>query len=286
MIDAHTHVVAPDEDEYPFTPRALSGEWYRDAPCSADDFAKLLEANGVAAAVLVQPVGAYSYDNAYTSDSAARFPRSFASACCIDAVGEDPVGALTYWVRERGMQGVRLFALSRDESSWLAEPRTFPIWERARELDVHVIVTIFEHQLPELRVVLERFPDVPVSLDHCGFPTQNNPPASEARPLFELAELPNLHCKVTTNVIDSVRRAGGDAQAFVAALNEHYGAHRIMWGSDFCQTHDRTYPELVALARRAFGALSNEDRGLCLGGTAARLWPSLRSALSTGDRSA
>ena len=105
LFDAHTHVVAADERAYPFTPRSLSGEWYRDSPCSADDFVDLLDESGVAGAVLVQPVGAYSYDNSYTADSAARFPTRFASACCIDAEAEDSVRALTYWVRERRMHG-------------------------------------------------------------------------------------------------------------------------------------------------------------------------------------
>ena len=56
---------------------------------------------------------------------------------------------------------------------------------------------------------------------------------------------------------------------------ERFGASRLLWGSDFCQTHDRSYAELVGLGKRAFAGLPEEERALCLGGNALRLWPAL-----------
>ncbi len=265
IVDAHVHVVAPDEEAYPLSPGPLSGAWYREAPHSAEDFLTCMDAAGVDRAVLVQPVGAYSFDNRYAADSAAARPAVFASACCVDVDSEDPCGDLRYWVEERGMQGVRFFALSREPRSWLAAARAAPLWKCAAELGVQVIVTILGHQLGELCEALERFPETPVSLDHCGF--------AETESLLELADLPNLHLKVTTHALDAAARAGGDTAAFVESLVARFGAERIMWGSDFCQTHDRPYRELVDLAHRAFGTLGSEDRALCLGGTASRLWP-------------
>jgi len=142
------------------------------------------------------------------------------------------------------------------------------VWARAAELGVHAVVTIFEHQFGELRTVLEQFPEVPVSLDHCGFPPLAGAPWTEAQPLFALADLPNLHCKVTTNSIELARAKGGNPQSFIGELVRHFGADRVMWGSDFCQTHDRSYADLVALARDAFGELSHGEQAACLGGTA------------------
>jgi L-fuconolactonase len=271
VIDTHVHVIAPDESAYPLTPMTLSGAWYREAPCSAEGLLDAMDASGVARAILVQPLGAYSYDNRYTADSAERHPDRFVGVCCVDPKGEDPVGALSYWVRERGMRGIRLFALSRDASCWLDDPRTFPLWERAAKLDARIVVTILDHQLPRLRAVLERFPDLAVSLDHCGFPPLVRDPWPEAAPLFALAAYPKLHLKVSTHVLDAAAR-GGDPRRFVAALVERFGAERLMWGSDFCQTHDRSYARLVAQGREAFSSLGAEEQALCLGGTAARLW--------------
>ena len=212
-----------------------------------------------------------------TADSAAAHPDRFVAACCVDPDAEDPVGRLTGWVEDCGMRGVRLFALSQGES-WLAQPRTFPIWERAAELGIHVIVTIFGHQLGELRRMLERYPSIDVSLDHCAFPDLAAPD-----PLFELADLDNLNLKVSTHVLDAAIRSEGSegsAQPFIRRLVDVFGAERLMWGSDFCQTHDRSYAELVELGRTAFAALDHRDRAACMGETALRLWPSLASEIS------
>jgi predicted TIM-barrel fold metal-dependent hydrolase len=271
VIDTHVHVIAEDEAAYPLQPMPLSGAWYREAPCSAERLLEAMDASGVSRAVLVQPLGAYSYDNRYTADCALRHPDRFVGVCCVDPDGEDPVGALTHEVRERGMRGVRLFALSRDDSTWLDDPRTFPLWERAAQLDARIVVTILDHQIPRLRAVLRRFPETAVALDHCGFPPLVRDPWPEAAPLFALAEHPNLFLKVSTHVLDAAAR-GGDPRRFVAALAERFGPRRLMWGSDFCQTHDRSYARLVDLGREAFSGLSDEDRDWALRRTASTLW--------------
>jgi len=269
LIDTHTHVVADDRDRYPLTPRNLSGEWYLEAPSTAEHLMHCMDEAGVSHAVLVQAVGAYSYDNAYAADSAAAYPERFASACCIDPAAADAVATLRRWILQRGMHGIRIFAVSG--TSQLDDPRTFPVWREALELGVHVIVTILRHQLPSLERVLRRYPDLCVSLDHCGFPDPSRrEPGPE--PLFELAAEENLYCKVTSIVLDAM---GEEAPAFVEQLVSRFGAERVMWGSDFSQTHDRSYPELVALARRAFSGLSEEQREQCFVGTPRSLWSSL-----------
>jgi predicted TIM-barrel fold metal-dependent hydrolase len=270
IVDTHTHVVAPDERAYPLSPRPLSGEWYRKAPCSAEGLLERMDASGVDRAILVQALGAYSYDNRYATDSAAAHPDRFVAACCVDPEADDPVGELSFQVEARGAQGVRLFAISKG-ASWLAEERSFPLWERAAELGAHVIVTILGHQLDELRQVLERFPEISVSLDHCGFPDVADP-----SPLFAMADLPNLHLKLTTHALDAAAEAFGSAGGFVASLVERFGADRVMWGSDFCQIYDRPYGQLVKLGTEAFAGLPKASREACLGGNALRLWPALR----------
>ncbi|MEZ4333749.1 MAG: amidohydrolase family protein [Myxococcota bacterium] len=266
IVDSHVHVIAPDRARYPFTPRSLSGEWYLEAPCSSERFVEEMKAAAVDRAVLVQAVGAYSFDNAYAADSAEARPDRFVSAACIDPHGADPRAAIDRWIGERGMQGLRIFAVSR-ERSWLDDPRTFALWEHALSLGAHLIVTVMQHQLAELTRFLEAFADVPISLDHCGFPD-----AARPEPLFALARFPKLHLKVSTHVLDAGAERDGEPQPFVARLASVFGAERLMWGSDFSQTHDRSYAELVALGRRAAEGLSARDRAAYLGGTASRIW--------------
>jgi predicted TIM-barrel fold metal-dependent hydrolase len=275
IVDTHTHVVSPDHDRYPLNPRELSGQWYLDGPASAEDLAQAMSETGVSQAVLVQGVGAYTYDNRYAADSAAADPEHFVSACCIDVEADDARERLRYWIEERGMAGIRLFALSRKGPSWLIDARTYPVWALATELGAHVIVTILPHQLDELERVLGHFPEVPVSLDHCGFALGE--PRSRTQ-LLELSAHPNLHLKVSTHNLDEAIQKEGSAQPMVRSLVDQFGAKRVMWGSDYCQTHDRPYAALVTLARESFGGLSAAEREQCLSGTARTLWPGLSPA--------
>ena len=122
--------------------------------------------------------------------------------------------------------------------------------------------------------MLARHPDVPVVLDHCGFPDLRGGPSFPGlAPVLALAGHPGLHLKVTSHVLEA---AGEHAAAFVEQLADTFGADRLVWGSDYPQTHDRTYAELVAFGpRRVRGPRRESDRARVLGGNALRLWPAL-----------
>ena len=272
IVDTHVHLVSEDERRYPLRPAGLPGRWYVEAPVSAEGLLERMAEAGVGRAVAVQPLGAYSYDNRYAADSAERHPERLAGVCCIDARAPEPLAELDRWIGERRMRGLRLFALAPEGESWLEEPATFPVWERVAELGVPLVATVFRHQLAELGRMLARFPGLPVLLDHCGFPRLEGDGRESARELFELAGAPNLYLKVSTHVLDEAEREG-DARDFAAALAERFGAGRLMWGSDFPQTHDRSYAQLVAWGRRAFSGLAPADRDRALGGTALGFWP-------------
>ena len=265
-MDAHTHVVSSDCETYPLSPAALPGNWYLQSPCSAEGLLAEMDASGVDRAVLVQPLGAYSFDNRYAAVSASAHPDRFTAACCVDPRGDSPAETLRGWLDRSGVGGVRFFALSQ-QRSWLSDPATFVLWEQAIASGVPVIVTVHESQFDELASVLERFGDAVVSLDHCGFCD-----AAEPEPLLALARFDNLCLKVTTNVIDAAVAVEGTARRFVGRLAGAFGAERLVWGSDFCQTHNRPYKELVRAGAEAFSDLSGAQQDACLGGNARRVW--------------
>jgi L-fuconolactonase len=123
LVDTHVHVISPDLARFPLKPPGVNtGPWWETHPCSADLLRLLMDDAGVDRAVLVQPMGAYSYDNSYAADAAASHPDRLTSACIVDMEGDDPVGALTYWVTERGMAGIRLFTLTDPSATGSTSP--------------------------------------------------------------------------------------------------------------------------------------------------------------------
>jgi len=273
IVDTHVHVVAADRQRYPLRPTGVSLDWFREAPVTAEDFLELMTAAGVDRAVLVQPMSAYGFDNRYVIDSARAHSDRLVSVVIIDA-DDDPDRRLRAMAND-GVSGVRLFAIANPTLPHLDDPRALALCEVAAELDLPVIVTILADQLPELCAMLERFPDLTVALDHCGFPDlSGGPPYAKARDLFELATRPNVSLKVSCHLLEQAETTG-DPRDLVDRLAGAFGADRLLWGSDFPQTHDRPYAALVDLGRTACSRLSPAGQRAFLGENALRFWPRL-----------
>jgi predicted TIM-barrel fold metal-dependent hydrolase len=145
------------------------------------------------------------------------------------------------------------------------------LWDEVHRAGVSVVVTLFADRLPELLALVPSLPPVPIAIDHCAFVDFAHGVPDE---LAAVAEHPSVHCKVSSIVLDTMAEHG-DVRDGVAELAARLGSDRILWGSDFSQTHDRPYPELVELARHAASRLGDEARDAFLGGNAVRLWPEL-----------
>jgi predicted TIM-barrel fold metal-dependent hydrolase len=232
---------------------------------------------GINKTVLVQPYSAYKYDNSYTADCAAKYPDRFTSVCILDPTQSDTPDRLTYWVKQRGMRGIRLFTTTETEGTWLDDSRTFPVWERAASLSIPICIMALFHQIPRVRTVLERFPNVTVALDHLAVPALSaGPPYDCVQPLFELVRFPNLYLKFSSVSLYAARRGKSTPKEFFSCLIDRFGARRLMWGSNFPATYDRSLKDQFDLARQELSFLPQEEQRWIFGETALTLWPMLR----------
>ena len=266
IVDTHTHVVAPDAEPYPLDATEPVGGWYREVPVTVDELVALLDEAQVDRAVLVQAVSAYRHDNRYVLDSVRRFDDRCTSVVCLDPAAPGAAAELRNLVVDKGARGLRWWALT-DEP--LAEPRA--VWDELARLGVPVVVTMFATRLGELAEIVPTLPPVPIAVDHCAFADFSHGVPDGLR---ALVEHPAVTLKVSMIVLDGMADHG-DVRDGLAELAACFGADRLMWGSDFSQTHDRPYPELAEHARFAASRLGDDARGAFLGGTALRLWPEL-----------
>jgi L-fuconolactonase len=177
---------------------------------------------------------------------------------------------LSYWVSERGMRGLRLFTTTETEGTWLDDPRTFPVWERASSLGIPICIMALFHQLPRVRSVLEHFPTVMVPRLSGG------PPYDGAQPLFDLVRFPNLYLKFSSVNLYAASRGKSNSRDFFSRLLDCFGASRMMWGSNFPATNDRSLREQYDLARNELSFVPEADQIRLFGETALTLWPMLR----------
>jgi L-fuconolactonase len=273
IIDTHVHVIARDEARFPLRPSGVGTQWFRQHPVTVEQYLATATAAGVDGAALVQAHGAYGSDNSYVLDALHAAPERVVGVVIVDPTDPDPGARLRELAAVPGCHGVRLFGIGSEPPAWFDGDAGAALWDTAVDLDLRIVATLLAPDLPRVSTMLARHPDVPVVLDHCGFPDLRGGPSFPGlAPVLALAGHRGLHLKVTSHVLEA---AGDDAPALVERLAATFGAERLVWGSDFPQTHDRTYAELVALGRDACAGLTESDRARILGGNALRLWPAL-----------
>ncbi len=269
IVDSHTHVACGDDPRFPTHPTGVASDWWR-AGGSVDTLLAEMAAADVERAVVVQAVGAYGHDCRCAAAAVADHPSRLALVASLD-LGPDvdePGAALLELAASTPIAGVRAFGVGADEPDWLTDGRGLDLWEAAASIGLVVIPTLFSRHLPALRALVEKCPNVVVALDHCAFPDMGD----GGRELMRLADLPEVHLKVSSYVLEAADRDEGDPAPWLERLLEAFDAERLCWGSDHPQDQRRPYGDKLTLARHAARNLDAGARDALLGGTALRLW--------------
>jgi L-fuconolactonase len=273
IIDPHVHVWTLDTERYPWAP-ATTEPPTRSA--TAEELVEVMDAHGVSGAVLVQVIY-YGTDNSYAADCVARYPDRFAGVCLIDPQDPAAPDLLKQEVTERGFSGLRLRPCRDRSSTWLSDPATFPLWERAARLGVTFSVLAHIEQLAMLAAPVERFPEVPVVVDHIGWPpVEEGPDGESLKHLLRLARFPSVHVKITDPWAISkdepypYRRA----EPIFRRVFETFGPARCLWGSDWPLVRDHGgYEGALRLYTDEWDWLTDADREWLFCRTVQKLYP-------------
>lgn len=280
IVDIHPHIVSPDTTRYPATPLfGIQSDWSKERKARDDDLIAAMDEAGVAKTAIVHASTVYGFDNSLVADAVAHFPKRCTGVGSIDMLTPDAVDVAKSWIA-RGVTGFRIFTGGSTKSvdaSTLDDARSYPVWELCSERGISICVQSNASGIPATIALAKRFPKVPIILDHFGRPdVSGGPPYANAAPLMSLAAWPNVHLKFTPVVLDRLRQANADANAFLAKLVADFGAARIAWGSNWPNSPG-TLKDLVTEAKAALAPLSEADRDAILGGTALKLYPALNN---------
>jgi len=190
------------------------------------------------------------------------------------------VKTFDYWLT-RGCSGMRLFTTGStlpDQSTWFADPRTYPFWEIAAAKNIPVCMQMKTQAIPLLRQIMDRFPKVTIVLDHFSrAPVVDGPPYAAAAELFTLAKYDRLYLKVTPINVSPKSWGKGAPETFFGRVIDAFGAARIGWGSNFPNSVG-TLAEILHAARAAFSFAKESDQDWVFGKTAQMLYPVLANS--------
>jgi L-fuconolactonase len=277
-IDIHPHVISTDTARYPNAPvGGKKSNWSHDKPVSAEQMLTAMDTAGIAKSVLVQASTCYGHDNSYLADSVANYPERFTGVFSVDVLAPDAPGKIRHWVG-RKLTGMRLFTAGStmpNQADWVDDPRSFPAWECASELNIPVCMQMTVKAIPQLVRMLERFPKVRVILDHLAKPTlTDGPPFEAAASVLDLANFTNLYLKLTPRTVAEAQNGKAGHSTFFPLLVLKFGASRIAWGSNY-PASDGTLAELLKISQSALSVLPADDRDWIFYKTALTLYPAL-----------
>jgi L-fuconolactonase len=278
IIDIHPHVISTDAKRHPLAPLGgVQSTWSRDRPIPFERLVAAMDAAGVAKAAVVQASTAYGHDNGYVAEAIAAFPKRLTGVFSVDVLAPDAVDKMRHWL-DRGFSGMRLFTTGSTmpgQQTWFADARTYPAWGFAGEAGIPMCMQMTPQGFPQLRGLLERFPQVRIILDHLARPTLvDGPPFAADAEFFALAAYPNVFLKVTPLNVTPESWGQATSESFFGELIRTFGASRIAWGSNFPATAGML-SEILGKAQATFAFASAADRDFIFGKTAQALYPKL-----------
>ncbi|MCI0464595.1 MAG: amidohydrolase [Gemmataceae bacterium] len=235
VVDTHMHVWANDPVRFPFSHPYKPGE----VPKGIGTVEVLLDdmdQNGVTHCILVQVIH-HGWDNRYLAHGIRAHPKRLKAHGLIDPTDPQVAQKLEYWVKEHGLAGMRfspIYYQGRDD--WLNSPAHQAAWKKAEELGAIFNFFISTAQLPKLETMIQRFPAVPVIIDHLSqVDLKVLDPAPALAKLLGLARYPKVWVKVSE--LASVSKSGhypfADAYPWVKRVYDAFGPDRLLWGTGY-----------------------------------------------------
>ncbi len=229
MIDAHQHFwrLGANGCAWP-TPDLV--RIYRDFEPA--DLAPHTTAAGVSATVLIQSQP-NDQDTDYLCELGERTPGVAAVIGWVDLESPSAAARIATLAARPRLRGVRPMLQDLADDRILAARADAVRALIANDLSFDALVR--PRHLPHLRIFAKRNPALRIVIDHAGKPEIANRVLDPWREdIRSLAELPNVYCKVSGLVTEA--RASwqvDDLAPCVEHLIRCFGAHRLMWGSDW-----------------------------------------------------
>jgi L-fuconolactonase len=266
VTDAHVHIWdLPDPVETPFP--------YH--PATLESLLANMNAAGVVCAVLVQP-GVYQTDHTYLRTAVAAYPDRFAAVALIDPFDPHAPSMLEELAGTIPLRGIRFRLKDQTATEANTSSKVHDLLDRIEHLNLTLSILTSPPGLDAIQLIAHRHPDLHIVVDHLGSPNRSAlADNTYLRSLRDLQQTPNIWLKLSGFYsFSSEPHPYLDCQPLARHLLHSFGAHRLIWGSDFpfsCAQH--TYQECVEQLSLLLPELAETEADQLLSANASTLWP-------------
>ena len=174
------------------------------------------------------------------------------------------------------IRGFTHYLRAEEDGAWLHSPDGLAFFGVAAERGLIASIACQPHHQPAIRRVTERFPELPILCHHLGgVRAAEGPPHAGLKQVLASAALPNIYLKLSGFAYASQVEWDfpyADTLWLVRTLYEHFGPHRLCWGSDYPVVRFyMTYRQSLEAFRSHCPFVPEADKSRILGGTLARL---------------
>ena len=271
ILDAHHHLWTLRRRDYGWLTPDLTA-LYRDF--LPDDLDPILAAQGVTGTVIVQAAPSEA-ETRYLLDLARGWPRARAVVGWVDMTAPDAPARLEGLARDRLLRGIRPMIQDEADAGWMLQASVGAAFAAVGRCGMTFDALVRADQLSTLARLVDRYPEVPVVIDHAAKPAIRRggfqPWADDLR---ALSRRPQVMCKLSGLLTEAgAQRTDADLAPYVEHLLACFGPERLMWGSDWpVLTLAGDYGGWLEQARRLVQGLDAAARAQVFGLTAARFY--------------
>ncbi len=277
IIDAHHHLWRLSRGDYDWLTPDLA-PLYRDFEPA--DLAPLMAAGGVAGGIVVQ-AAATEAETRFLLDLADQTPALLGVVGWTDFASPDAPAAIASLARHPKLKGFRPMLQDDPDDDFILRPAALAAVAALQDAGLRFDALVRPRHLPRLIQLRDRFPDLPMVIDHAAKPDIAGggwePWADDLR---RVADDGRTCCKLSGLLIEAAPGADGEAlRRYADLVVEAFGAERVMWGSDWpVVLLAGDYAGWLATAQALVAGRSDAERAAIFGGTAARFYGLMAAA--------
>lgn len=234
----------------------------------------LMQANGIEGCVLVS-AGSTVEELGYLIGLAQGHEFIRGVVGWIDMLAPDAVKDLRQWARSPKLKGIRPYLQDLPDDDWILRADLDPVVREVIDLGLRFDALIKpRHILNTVRFV-ERYPQLPVIVDHMAKPMINKGEhASWAKDMEEFRSLSHVHCKLSGVLTED----GPDwtekrILPYLETIIDIFGPDRLVFGSDWPVVNlVADYGRWVRLVETALKGLPSADQQKIWAGNAERFY--------------